>query len=140
MPAIKVWIQAVWSTKGRFPFLTDKIREEVFRHMAQNARSKRIVVERINGHLDHVHVLIYLRSTQTLAFVINHLKGESSRWINKNRLTDNHFEWQTDYFASSVSESVLPIVRQYIDHQQAHHRNTSRTSRQDPLPKFLKIG
>lgn len=108
--------------------------------MAQNARAKRIVVDRINGHRDHVHVLIYLRSTQTLAFVINHLKGESSRWINKNQLTDNHFEWQTDYFASSVSESVLPIVRQYIDHQQAHHQNTTRTSRKDSLPKFLEIG
>jgi len=39
------------------------------------------------------------------------IKGESSYWINKNRLTKTKFEWQDDYFAISVSESVVNKVR-----------------------------
>ncbi len=43
------------------------------------------------------------------------LKGESSHWINKNQLCRGKFHWQDEYFAVSVSESLLPNVRKYID-------------------------
>ena len=125
MAYVRVWIHAVWSTKTRFPFLNDSIRQKVFKHMASNARSKRIVIDRINGYVDHVHCLIALRSTQSLAQVINQIKGESSRWINKNKLTKEHFEWQTDYFACSVGESAIAALRAYIDNQALHHGKTT---------------
>jgi REP element-mobilizing transposase RayT len=50
------------------------------------------------------------------------IKGESSYWINKNRLTKEKFEWQNEYFAVSVSESMLDKVRDYIKNQEEHHR------------------
>tara|TARA_R110000737_G_scaffold353433_2_gene405295 strand:- start:13835 stop:14065 length:231 start_codon:yes stop_codon:yes gene_type:complete len=53
------------------------------------------------------------------------IKGESSFWINKNKLTQEKFEWQDEYFAVSVSESKLNKVRDYIRNQEEHHkRNT----------------
>ena len=42
------------------------------------------------------------------------IQGESSFWINKNKLCLNKFEWQDEYFAVSVSESMIDIVRNYI--------------------------
>lgn len=122
MSVVKVWIHAVWATKGRYPFLHDRIRSQVFSHIVQNARYKKISIDRINGYADHVHVLFTLRSTQRLAEVIHLLKGESSRWINRNQLTEEPFEWQTDYWAVSVCESTLASVRKYIDRQENHHR------------------
>jgi len=50
------------------------------------------------------------------------LKGESSHWINKNQICLGKFHWQDEYFAVSVSESLLPKVRKYIDSQEEHHR------------------
>lgn len=50
------------------------------------------------------------------------IKGESSFWINKNKLTKEKFEWQDEYFAVSVSESILEKVRDYIKNQEEHHR------------------
>jgi REP element-mobilizing transposase RayT len=50
------------------------------------------------------------------------IKGESSFWINKNKLTIEKFEWQDEYFAVSVSESMLDKVRDYIKNQEEHHR------------------
>jgi REP element-mobilizing transposase RayT len=49
------------------------------------------------------------------------IKGESSFWINKNELTKEKFEWQDEYFAVSVSESMIDKVREYIKKQEEHH-------------------
>ena len=94
-------------------------------HIAENARSKGIFVDFVNGHADHCHCLVSLGVDQTIQKVVNLLKGESSYWINKNNLTSQKFEWQNDYFAVSVSESALDRVREYIKNQEEHHRHKS---------------
>jgi putative transposase len=63
------------------------------------------------------------------------LKGESSYWINKNRLCREKFEWQDDYFAVSVSESMVPRVREYIKNQEDHHQTKTFAEEYD---LFLK--
>lgn len=50
------------------------------------------------------------------------IKGESSFWINKNKFTEPKFEWADEYFAVSVSESIVDKVRKYIDGQEEHHK------------------
>ena len=45
------------------------------------------------------------------------IKGESACWINKESLTKQKLDWQDEYFAVSVSESVLDKVRDYIKNQ-----------------------
>jgi hypothetical protein len=49
------------------------------------------------------------------------MKGESSYWINQNRLTPHRFEWQHEYFAVGVCESLIDRTRNYIRNQEAHH-------------------
>ena len=125
MPMVKVWIHFVWSTKNRQPFLTGEIRPKVFRHIRENAREKDIHLDFINGYVDHVHCLISLSTDQTIEKIMQLIKGESSFWINKNRLCKTKFEWQDEYFAVSVSESMLESARNYIANQEEHHRTKS---------------
>lgn len=125
MPWIKVWIHFVWSTADHAPLLNDAIRPIVFEHIRQNARSKGIYIDMINGFVDHVHCLISLGSDQTIENVIQLIKGESSHWINQNRLTKTKFAWQKEYFAVSVNPNGLGSVRNYIKNQENHHRNTN---------------
>ncbi len=122
MPWIKVWIHFVWSTHNRVPFLSDEIRKTVFLHILDNARQKGIYIDMINGYVDHVHCLISLGSDQTIEKIMQLIKGESSFWINKNRLTKTKFSWQDEYFAVSVNPAGLDSVRGYIAKQEAHHR------------------
>jgi putative transposase len=63
------------------------------------------------------------------------VKGESSEWINKERLTSYHFRWQEGYGAFSYSRSQLHDVIDYIEHQEAHHHK--RTFREEYL-HFLR--
>lgn len=122
MPFVKVWIHFVWSTKNREPYLTDEIRQTVFQHIRENAQAKGIHLDFINGFKDHIHCLISLGTDQTIEKLMQLIKGESSFWINKNNLCRTKFEWQNEYFAVSVSESILESVREYIANQEEHHR------------------
>lgn len=53
------------------------------------------------------------------------LKGESSQWINKEKLLPSKFMWADDYFVVSVSESVVDKVRDYIKNQEVHHKKVT---------------
>jgi len=117
----KMWVHLVWATKRRESILDKAIRAKIFSHIRENALTKNIHIDFINGHIDHVHILISLNADQTIANMIQLIKGESSYWINKNKLTPQKFEWQDDYFAVSVSESGINSVREYIKNQEEHH-------------------
>ena len=91
----------------------------------ENARLKNIYIDFINCEPEHVHVSISLGSDQTISKVAQLIKGESSNWINKNKLITGHFEWQDEYIAVSVSESQINKVRDYIKNQKEHHRKKS---------------
>lgn len=117
----KVWLHLVWATKKREPVLSKEIRSKLFSHIRENARSKNIYIDFVNGYVDHIHVLVSLNADQSIAKITQLIKGESSFWINKNKLTPQKFEWQDDYFAVSVSESGVNKVRDYIKNQEQHH-------------------
>jgi len=126
MPFIKVYIHTVWSTKNREAFLSTKeIRQKVWQHIRENAKKKGIFIDFVNGYSDHCHCLISLGVDQTIQKIMQLVKGESSFWINKQKLTQNKFEWQDEYFAVSVSESMIDRVRNYIKNQEAHHKTKS---------------
>ena len=128
MPFIRVWLHYVWSTKNRQPILMDNIRSFLFDHIKQNAKEKNIYLDRINGYHDHVHCLISLGSSQAIDKIAQLIKGESSFWLNhKSGLKAQKLEWQDEYFAVSVSESMVNAVRAYIDNQEAHHRKKTFT-------------
>ena len=61
----------------------------------------------------------------SIAKVLQLLKGESAYWINKQPLFKSKFEWADEYFAVSVSESVIDKVRSYIDRQEEHHKKVT---------------
>ncbi|MGB7843959.1 MAG: IS200/IS605 family transposase [Salinimicrobium sp.] len=126
MPHIQVYIHFVWSTKKRVPYLhSPELRKKVWQHILENAKAKGIFVDYVNGYSDHCHCLVSLGTDQSLKTVMQLIKGESSYWINKNQLTSQKFEWQDEYYASSVSKSKLDIVRNYIKNQEEHHRRKS---------------
>ena len=125
MGYLKIWVHLVWTTKNREPLLTPEIKKQLLEHIVKNAVDKDIYIDFINGHLEHVHCLISLGSGQNIDKIVMLLKGESSYWINKNKLIRQKFEWQKEYFAVSVSESSVNRVRDYIKNQEEHHRKRS---------------
>jgi len=139
MPFVKVYIHCVWSTKNRIPYLNSiELRQKVWQHISENAIQKGIFIDFINGYSDHCHCLISLGVDQNIQKVMQLIKGESSFWINKNELTKDKFQWQDEYFAVSVSESIIDKVRNYIKNQETHHAQKTFQEEYDEF--ILKFG
>jgi putative transposase len=129
MSWVRVYIHIVFTTKNREPFLNSvELRKQVFQHIKQNALDKDIWLDCVNGYSEHAHCLISLKRDQTISKVVQLIKGESSFWVNKNKLTENYFMWQDDYWAVGVSESQVERVRRYIHNQEIHHAKKSFTT------------
>ncbi len=129
MSWVRVYIHIVFTTKNREPFLNSvELRKQVFQHIKQNALDKDNWLDCVNGYSEHAHCLISLKRDQTISKVVQLIKGESSFWVNKNKLTENYFMWQDDYWAVGVSESQVERVRRYIHNQEIHHAKKSFTT------------
>jgi REP element-mobilizing transposase RayT len=137
MSFVKIWIHAVWGTKHHEPVLTKDIRKQLFQHIRENAKEKQIYIDFINGYLDHVHCLLALNSDMTIAKVMQLIKGESTHWANKNEIVKPKLAWADEYFAVSISESMIDRVREYIKNQEEHHKAmTFMDEYQDFIAKY----
>ncbi len=135
MSFTKIMVHAVWGTKRRYPFITKDIRPIIINHIKNNAESKGIYIDTINGYNDHLHCLMDLNQEYSIGKSIQLLKGESAYWINKERLTNTKFEWSDEYYAVSVDAENITHTRMYIQGQEVHHQNISFQQEYDELMK-----
>jgi putative transposase len=110
----------VYSTKERVPSIPEELQPKLWAYMAGIAANHGMRALAIGGIEDHVHALISLPATMSIAEAVQLLKANSSGWINRGRRS--RFEWQEGYFACSVSRSQLPRVSKYIANQREHHK------------------
>ena len=125
MSYVDLNIHAVWRTKRSEQVLLTDARKKILDHIRENAAGKKIYIDTINAEPDHVHCLFKLNASMSLSKALNLIKGESSNWANKTGLFSCRFEWAVDYYAASVSHSILDSVRAYIINQEAHHKKVS---------------
>jgi len=135
MSYLKILVHCVWTTKNRIPYLNDEIRNKVIYHIRDNAQKKGIYIDHINGYYQHLHALISLGGKQNISDIMQLIKGESSFWINRNRLTKMRFEWQDDFYSVSIGMSQLKTIREYIRNQPEHHK---KISFEDELEKIIQ--
>ena len=125
MSFIKVNVHLIWTRYKRNPYLTENIRSDVFKHIRENLVKHGIYIDFINGYFEHIHCLVSLNADLGISKIVQLIKGESSFWINKNKLTQFKFAWQDEYLAVSVGDSELERVRNYIANQSLHHKTKS---------------
>ena len=115
-------IHCVWSTKYREPLLSSDLRDRLWPYLGGIARENKIKALAIGGAADHVHILISLPATLSLAKAIQLLKVNSSKWIRETFPKMGSFAWQEGYGAFSVGISGLDATVAYIRKQPEHHR------------------
>ena len=84
---------------------------------------------------DHIHLLISLGREQTISKVVMLIKGESSFWVNKQKLIKHNFEWQEEYGGFTIGVAQKEATIRYIRNQAQHH---ARKSFDDELKMILK--
>ena len=108
-----------------------------FTHIWRCVRNVGGVPEAIGGVADHVHLLIGLRATHTLADVVRDAKAVSSRWAHEE-IRIASFAWLEGYGAFTVSPSQRRMVSEYIATQEKHHQ--TRTFQEEYLELLKRSG
>ena len=112
----------VFSTKGREPMIPPAWREQLHAYLGGIVRNLDAVPQIIGGMGDHVHLLLGLRATHSLAEVVRTIKSVSSTWVHEEMRLPA-FVWQEGYGAFTVSASQRDSVHRYIARQEDHHRH-----------------
>jgi len=99
------------------------------------ARESKMRALIIGGVEDHVHALLSIPSTLSVAKSIQLLKGNSSKWIHDTFQEHWDFEWQEGYSAFSIGVSGIGDTTKYIQNQAEHHR---KFTFKEELEIFLK--
>ncbi len=115
----------VFSTKYRKRRIDESLREDLYSYIGGIIRGEKGNLLEIGGIEDHIHILAGFSPTIAVSDMLKRIKGNSSKWINDEKKTENRFEWQAGYGAFTVSQSQIPVVRQYIQRQDEHHKTLS---------------
>lgn len=120
---LEVYVHFVWATWDRLPLLTLDIERDVYRYIATVCEDDKCDALAIGGMSDHVHLLVKLSNTISLAELMKHVKGGSSRFITDELKPGEWFQWQGHYGAFSLRRKDVKFVIEYIRNQKQHHDN-----------------
>jgi putative transposase len=118
-------VHCVWSTKNRNPCLTFDLRKRLWPYLGGIAKQHQMKTLAIGGASDHVHVLLSLPATLSVAKATQLLKGNSSKWMRETFPEMHSFAWQEGYAAFSIGISGVDATVAYIRNQSEHHRTRS---------------
>ncbi|MDB5210345.1 MAG: transposase [Sediminibacterium sp.] len=131
----QLYIHCVFAVKFRNAAISREWDERLRLYIAAIIQNNGHKMLAINNVHDHLHLFIGLNPSQSISHIMQLVKGDSSEWINKHKLTRIKFNWQTGYGAFSHSKSQIHNVVQYILHQEEHHKKISFL---DEYRKMLK--
>ena len=115
-------VHVIFSTQGRRPLIQDSLRDRLWSYMGGVARKEFGAALLIGGTENHVHGLLSLNATASIAKAMELWKSLSSGWVHRTFPDATDFSWQTGYGAFSVSQSNAQAVKEYIAGQEEHHR------------------
>jgi putative transposase len=93
----------------------------LFSYISGVCRKRDCMLLEGGGVADHVHLLIGMSMTKTIADLLRDIKANTSRWIHET-WPEREFGWQDEYGAFSVGVSYIDKSRPYIRNQQEHQR------------------
>jgi putative transposase len=131
-----LWVHLIWSTKNREPILAPLLKREVYKVINEIANDYEIYLDCINGVEDHVHLLVRMRTDQSVADIVKTIKGNS--WEKFKDDPNNYVTWQDGFAAFNVSPDNLKRVRGYIYNQEKHHHHQSFSDELKEIKENIK--
>lgn len=118
---LRLFVHMVWTTKNRDPLITIGIESSIYRCIASVAEELHCPIIAIGGIEDHVHVLLNLHNTVSVAELARRLKGSSSHLAASLIEPTAGFVWSDSYGAFTVGEKEVPHIKKYVMNQKSHH-------------------
>jgi len=135
----QLYIQLVFSPKGRISFIQPAWEDQLFKYVTAVVQNDKHKMLAINGMPDHIHIFLGLNPAISISDLVKDIKRASNNWIKDRKFIKGKFEWQEGYGAFSYSKSQIDQVCKYIENQKSHHAKTSFKSEYIALLKLFYI-
>lgn len=114
----------VWIPKYRKRILRGKISGRLKRLLYDACKINRWWISELSVQDDHIHLIIQLNASDSVAEAVQILKGGTSRVIRKEYPALEEFLWGDSfwadgYFAETIGTVNEEIIRKYVRDQQA---------------------
>ena len=135
MSHISLTYHIVFGTYARERTIPPEYERSLYTIIYNLAKSKGVMIRRIGGMSDHVHILCDIPPVVTVAEVVKTIKSESSKFLRNSKDFPRWRGWGEGYGAFSVSASLRDKVCNYIIRQNIHH---SQISFEEEYKAFLE--
>lgn len=132
-PYTQLYVHLIWATWDRLPLLTKDVRQTVYACIQAKCTALKVDLLAIGGIENHIHLLVRIPTTITIADLAKHVKGASSHLTTHSGGVQTWFRWQGAYAAFTLMKADIPRIRAYILNQETHHHNKT-LSAEDELP------
>jgi REP element-mobilizing transposase RayT len=121
----KIYLHIIFHTKTTSPVVQSDHIPRLHAYIGQLIKSTGCYAICVGGTENHIHALVQLSPTETVAHLLEEMKRNSSRWIKTLSPIYEKFAWQGGYAVFSVSQSLLDRTIEYIRNQVEHHKKQS---------------
>jgi REP element-mobilizing transposase RayT len=122
MSTVKLLTHIVFATKHREMTINEDHCEDLYRYVTSFLKKHKCYLKRVNGIENHIHLLVEIRPSISVATLVQQLKRDSSVWMAQSHLFPNWMGWCDGYFACAVSPKAQDAVIEYIKSQKQHHK------------------
>ena len=115
-------VHLVWTPKYRRRVLQGAVAKRVEALLRQGCEVRNWPLHELNVQPDHLHLLLQIPPSVSVAKVVNLLKGRSSRLLRLEFPELEEFLWGESfwcdgYFVESVGQTQEGVIRRYIQDQ-----------------------
>jgi REP element-mobilizing transposase RayT len=104
--------------------LTGEVEAAAYACIRSECAEVGVEVNAIGGVEDHIHVLVRVPMTMSIASLVKQVKGASSHMLS-HKAGFECFKWQGAYGAFSVEKKSVPRVQNYVESQKERHGDGS---------------
>lgn len=126
MSAVNAIYHIVINTHCRRMTIPDLNCDQLYRYIAGTIRNNNCIPYAVNGIGNHIHILVNLHPSTSLADLVRDIKVSSNQWIKIHHASYPEFEgWGKEYGAFTYALRDKDMVQNYILRQKEHHKQRS---------------
>ena len=125
MPFWRTFYHVVWTTQERRPQIERRFEDRLYAEVLATVQRLGGTPHAIGGTENHVHLIVSVPPTVSLATFIGQIKGSAAHYVNHECGTDMPLVWGRGYGLFTLGSRQLVDAVTYVRSQKQHHADTT---------------
>jgi len=101
-----IYLQFIFALQDRVSLIRSEWKDELYKYMTGIVQNNKHKLIAINGVPNHIHIFIGYKPHQLISALLQDLKGDSSKWINRKGLVKGKFTWHVPYHDRYILKDI----------------------------------